>query len=136
MTTKREVNRLVEAWYYAWEDIATTPEHPLVPIQELCMPGKTRTGQGTYSARGKESRRSGRSRPPIGDLGRENDRTHRIMAHIKEIDVRFFHCMCLAVKLGSYEKAGTVAKINKTTAYRHIECGTSIFRSCLIMGLF
>ena len=127
---RREAIRRLESWYYAWEAAEATPAHPLVAIEELHLPGTSRTGYHI-----KETRRQGRSHPPIRDMGKEANRTDKIMQHIKAIDRRHFDAMTLWVKLGGLDTTAKAMRISKPTALRYFDSGIGAFQMAIICGL-
>ena len=76
--SRRRVASLVEQYLFAWDESIVRPAHPLVAVIE----GHLEAGTGITA---KETRPSGRSRPPIRDMRSGHDRTHRILKHVAEV---------------------------------------------------
>ncbi len=118
---RREVIPLIETWWFEVEASRVSPQHPLVSVQE----GHLAQGKGGQYV--KETKPSGRSKPPIRDMQKGARRTDRIMSHIRSVDRVQYKALISYAVTGSYTDVADVIGLSENTARKYVGEGKAVF---------
>ena len=120
---KKEVLRMVEGFVQAWEAAIVKPTHPLVAVQEL------RLEQSSGGAMGGVQKRTGRSQPPIRDIGAGHIRTDRILKHVADLRPVYRTALEHFADTGNLEITARQCKVSKRAIVDVIREGIVAFQS-------
>lgn len=130
--TRREAVARVEEWWEAVQRSQIGGEHPLASVQALHL---SEAEAGPHRHYGKETRRSGQSRPLIRDLPGGVRRMDNIMGDIERIDRRYYRALWfLAENRGLVTEVASMMKVSRPTAMRYVDCGIGMVQIALLRG--
>lgn len=129
---RREAVARVEEWWEAVQRSQIGGEHPLASVQALHL---VDADAGPFRHYGKETRRSGQSRPLIRDLPGGVRKMDAIMRDIEQIDRRYFRALWfLAEHRGLVTQVADCMQISRPTAMRYVDCGIGMVQISLLRG--
>ena len=123
---KRDVIRLIEDWLVEREAYQNTPVHPLVSVQEGHL------SEGGQLGGMKQTRASGRSKPPIRDMRGVNPRGDRVMSAVREVDKTWYDALIYYTVLGSLGKVAEEQKCSKSEIRVRFDSGVACFKGAWV----
>jgi len=109
-----------------------TSENGLISVQTFHLENGSTTTKLTLTARGKESQRTSRSRPPIRDMPAEAKWTDAIMGDIFTLNKLWYRSLEYWAGGNTIEQIARSMNIKPYMAYKHINSGFAAFQMGLL----
>ena len=130
--TRAEAERRLREWFDAWVAAVIKSESGLVTVQTFHLENGSKATTLTLTARGKESARTNRSRPPIRDMPKEARWTDEIMGDIWVLDKSWYKALEYWAGAGTGTYVAKAMGIQPYVAYKYLNSGFAAFQMALL----